>query len=62
MEPEPLVEPERRIEAFDVDAQRLVGGRRLCLQSAQQRRPDAAVAVVGQERDVACQLPVASLQ
>jgi hypothetical protein len=28
-EPEPLVEPERGIEPFDVDAQRLAGGGRL---------------------------------
>jgi hypothetical protein len=27
--PEPLVEPQRGIEAFDVDAQRLAGSRRL---------------------------------
>ena len=53
MEPEPFVEPQRGIEAFDVDAQRgLAGGRRLCLQSAQQRRPDAAAAGLGQQRDI----------
>jgi hypothetical protein len=28
-EPQSLLEPERRIEAFDVDARRLAGGRRL---------------------------------
>jgi hypothetical protein len=51
-EPEPLVEPARRIEAFDVDAQPLPAGGGLCLERAHQRRPQAAVAVAGQQGDV----------
>jgi hypothetical protein len=51
-EPQSLVEPQRGVEALDVDAERL--GCRLCfgLKLADERRPDAAVAELGQQRDV----------
>ncbi len=50
-EAEPLVEPERGIEAFDVDAKGLPAGGGLCLERAHERRPQAAVAVGGQQGD-----------
>jgi hypothetical protein len=51
-EPETLVESHRGIDALDVDAQRRAGGGGFGLQLAHEPRPDAAVAVVGQQRDV----------
>ena len=51
--PEPLVEPQRGSEALDVDAQRLSGSGRFLLESVQQRRPDAAVAVLVKQAEAA---------
>jgi hypothetical protein len=51
LEPQSLVEPQRRIEPLDVDAQRLAGGG-FGLEALQQRRLDPAVAEPGEGRDV----------
>ena len=51
-EAETLVQPQRGVEALDVDAERLARGLRFGLELTEERGPDAAVAELGQQGDV----------